>query len=28
MERSLELLAFRLTQRRALAAIDDLIQFL
>ena len=27
MERGLELLAFRFTQRRALAAIDDLIQF-
>ena len=26
MERGLELLAFRLTQRRALAAIDDLVQ--
>src|SRR5450432_4157524 len=28
MERGLELLAFRFTQRRALAAIDNLIQFL
>ena len=27
MERGLELLTFRFTQRRALAAIDDLIQF-